>query len=82
MMNDMKNSEYREGYKQGKEEQAKITAEIEYELSAKCNSLADEISVLKEKCQYWQMRCDELDGERHLLQAQLDVVKLIFGGRQ
>lgn len=82
MMLENKNSEFKDGYRQGKEEQAKITAEIEHELSAKCNSLSEEISILKDKCQYWQMRCDELDGERHLLQAQLDVVKLIFGGRQ
>ena len=82
MMLENKSSEFKEGYAQGRDVQAKVTAEIEHELSAKCNSLCEEISILKDKCQYWQMRCDELDGERHLLQAQLDVVKLIFGGRQ
>lgn len=41
----------------------------------------EEICKLKEKCQYWEMRCDELDRERHFLGAQMDVVRLIFGGR-
>ena len=40
----------------------------------------EEICKLKEKCQYWEMRCDELDRERHFLGAQMDVVRLIFGG--
>ena len=70
---------FEEGYAKGREEGAKITASIEHELSAKCNSLAEENNVLRDKCQYWQIRCDELDQERHLLQAQLDVVRLIFG---
>ena len=39
-----------------------------------------EICKLKEKCQYWEMRCDDLDRERHFLGAQMDVVRMIFGG--
>lgn len=49
-------------------------------LEAELEKAKMEICKLKEKCQYWEMRCDELDRERHFLGAQMDVVRLIFGG--
>ena len=48
---------------------------------AELQKAIEEIHVLKEKCHYWEMRCDDLDRERHFLQAQMDVVRLIFGGK-
>lgn len=36
---------------------------------------------LRAKNQYLDMRVSELDQERHFLGAQLDIVRLIFGGR-
>jgi hypothetical protein len=35
----------------------------------------------KEKISWLELRVDELGNERHLLEAQMDVVRLIFGGK-
>lgn len=42
--------------------------------------LVVERKELSDKCQYWQLRCDELDAERNILEKQMDVVRMIFGG--
>lgn len=62
-----------------REENGKPCGGLNYE--AELEKAKMEICKLKEKCQYWEMRCDELDRERHFLGAQMDVVRLIFGGR-
>lgn len=40
-----------------------------------------EMEGIKAKNQYLDMRVSELDQERHFLGAQLDIVRLIFSGR-
>jgi hypothetical protein len=51
------------------------------DMAAELMKAKEEIEALKAKCHYWEMRCDDLDRDRHYLQAQMDVVRLIFGGR-
>lgn len=51
------------------------------DMAAELMKAKEEIEALKAKCHYWEMRCDELERDRHFLQAQMDVVRLIFGGR-
>ena len=65
---------FEEGYAKGKNEQAKFTAEIEHELSARCNSLSEANEILRDKLECMEVECVKL-------QAQMDVVRLIFGGR-
>lgn len=72
---DMKKQQaFEEGYAKGREEGAAITAEIEYKLSEKCNSLAEENRKLKKD--YASMETEFV-----LTRAQLDIVYLIFGGK-
>jgi flagellar biosynthesis/type III secretory pathway protein FliH len=63
-----------EGYEKGRAEGANITAEIEYKLSEKCCSLAEENRKLKEDF-------DSMESEFIRMRAQLDIVYLIFGGK-
>jgi flagellar biosynthesis/type III secretory pathway protein FliH len=65
---------FNEGYEKGRAEGAKITAEIEHELSAKCNSLAEENNRLREDLK-------SMETEFVRLRAQMDIVYLIFGGK-
>ena len=66
---------FNEGYAKGKESGAKITASIECELSAKCNSLAEENNRMREEL-------ESVETEFARLRAQMDIVYLIFGGRR
>lgn len=66
---------FNEGYEKGKESGAKITESIEYELSAKCNSLSEENNRLREEL-------ESMETEFVRLRAQMDVVYLIFGGKR
>ena len=52
-------------------------ADVEAELM----KAKEEIEALKAKCHYWEMRCAEMDSDRQCLQAQMDVVRLTFGGK-
>lgn len=63
---------FNEGYEKGREAGAKITASIEHELSAKCNSLAEENHILREELK-------AIETEFGRMRAQLDIVYLIFG---
>lgn len=65
---------FEEGYAKGREEGKKITASIEHELSAKCNSLAEKNNRLREKL-------ESMETEFFRLRAQMDIVYLIFGGK-
>jgi flagellar biosynthesis/type III secretory pathway protein FliH len=65
---------FEDGYAKGRAEGAKITASIEHELSAKCNSLAEENNLLREEL-------ESIETEFVRLRAQMDVVYLIFGGK-
>ena len=47
------------------------------ELQKVNKDLVAERDVLREKCSYWQLRCDELSRERLMLEKQMDVVRLI-----
>ena len=51
------------------------------DVEAALKKATEEIEVLKAKCHYWEMRCSELDSDRQCLQAQMEVVRLIFGGK-
>jgi flagellar biosynthesis/type III secretory pathway protein FliH len=75
MASDERQKGFEEGYAKGRDEGHKITASIEYELSAKCNSLAEENKNLRE-----QNRA--LETELFQLRAQMDVVYLIFSGKR
>ena len=66
---------------------AELTAEnadLKFRLEKKeaefCKVL-EEREAMRAKNQYLDMRVSELDQERHFLGAQLDIVRLIFGGR-
>lgn len=66
---------------------AELTAEnadLKFRLEKKeaelCKTL-EEREALRAKNQYLDMRVSELDQERHFLGAQLDIVRLIFSGR-
>lgn len=72
MVSDERQKGFEEGYAKGREEGRNITASIEHELSAKCNSLAEENNVLR-------TRLEKAELEFTILSAQLDIVRLIFG---
>ena len=74
MVSDERQKGFEEGYAKGREEGRNITAHIEHDLSAKCNSLAEENEVLR-------TRLEKAELEYAIRSAQMDVVRLIFGGK-
>lgn len=59
-------------------------ADLRYRLEQKEAEICkakEERETLRAKNQYLDMRVSELDQERHFLGAQLDIVRLIFSGR-
>lgn len=59
-------------------------ADLRYRLEQKkveIHKAKEEREELRAKNQYLDMRVSELDQERHFLGAQLDIVRLIFAGR-
>lgn len=66
---------------------AELTAEnadLKFRLEKKEAELCkvkEEREAIKAKIQFLDMRVSELDQERHFLGAQLDIVRLIFSGR-
>lgn len=82
MASDERQKGFEEGYAKGREEGRNITAHIEHDLSVKCNSLAEENAKLHDFCNQWEQDFKELTNECNILKAQMDVVYLIFGGRE
>lgn len=66
---------------------AELTAEnadLKFRLEKKEAELCKELEereAMRARNQYLDMRVSELDQERHFLSAQLDIVRLIFSGR-
>lgn len=66
---------FEEGYAKGRAEVEKMLSSIEHDLSAKCNSLAEDNRELREENK-------SLETELFQLRAQMDVVYLIFSGKR
>ena len=73
---------YQEGYERGRKEGHEITACVEAELSKKCEKLNAENAKLMLVNGDLQEQIDSMETELYLLRAQLDMVHLIFGGKQ